>query len=37
VNRRKIGEGRIGPVTERLLAEFNKIVRDPKEGIPIYK
>jgi len=36
VNKRKIGEGKIGPVTEKLLEEFNKIVRDPKEGIPIW-
>jgi len=36
VNQRKIGEGKIGPVTERLLEEFNKYVRDPKNGTPIW-
>jgi branched-chain amino acid aminotransferase len=32
VNKRIIGEGKIGPVTERLLQEFYKVVRDPAEG-----
>ncbi len=36
VNKRKIGAGKIGPVTEKLLEEFNRIVRDPKEGTPIW-
>ena len=36
VNKRKIGEGKIGSVTEKLLEEFNRIVRDPKEGTPIW-
>jgi len=36
VNKRKIGEGRIGPITEKILEEFKKIVRDPSEGTPIY-
>jgi branched-chain amino acid aminotransferase len=35
VNRRQIGSGQIGPVTERLLREFTKIVKDPKQGTPI--
>ncbi len=35
VNRRKIGEGEIGPITKRLMEEFDKVVRDPKEGILI--
>lgn len=35
VNRRVIGDGKIGPVTKKLLAEFNKMVRDPKNGIKI--
>ena len=35
VNKRIIGEGKIGPVTERLLQEFYKVVRDPAEGTPI--
>ncbi|MDH5441609.1 MAG: aminotransferase class IV, partial [Candidatus Bathyarchaeota archaeon] len=36
VNKRTIGSGRMGPVTRKLLEEFNKIVRDPKEGTPIW-
>jgi branched-chain amino acid aminotransferase len=35
VNRRVIGDGRIGPVTKKLLAEFSKMVRNPKNGIKI--
>jgi branched-chain amino acid aminotransferase len=35
VNGRAIGDGRIGPVTKKLLAEFSKTVRDPKNGIKI--
>jgi len=37
VNKRRIGQGRMGPITERILEEFMKIVRDPNEGIPIYQ
>jgi len=36
VNKRKIGEGKMGPVTEKLLKEFDKVVKDPKQGIPIW-
>jgi branched-chain amino acid aminotransferase len=36
VNKRQIGNGSPGPVTKRLMAEFRKIVLDPKEGVPIY-
>ena len=36
VNKRMIGSGSMGPVTRRLLEEFNKIVRDPEEGTPIW-
>lgn len=36
VNKRQIGEGKMGPVTERLLKEFLKVVRDPKQGTPIW-
>jgi branched-chain amino acid aminotransferase len=36
VNKRHIGNGSPGPVTNQLLAEFQKIVADPKEGVPIY-
>jgi branched-chain amino acid aminotransferase len=35
INKRSIGDGRPGPITRRLIAEFSKIVRDPKEGITI--
>ncbi len=35
VNRRVIGYGKIGSVTKKLLTEFNKMVRDPKNGIKI--
>jgi branched-chain amino acid aminotransferase len=36
VNKRQIGNGRPGPVTKRLMAEFQKKILDPKEGVPIY-
>jgi len=35
INKRTIGGGKPGPVTKRLIQEFNKLVRNPKEGIPI--
>jgi len=35
VNRRVIGDGKLGPITKKLLVEFNKMVRDPKHGIKI--
>jgi branched-chain amino acid aminotransferase len=35
INKRVIGDGKIGPVTKRLMEEFQKIVLDPNEGIPI--
>lgn len=35
INKRKIGEGVPGPITKHLMREFEKIVRNPKEGIPI--
>jgi branched-chain amino acid aminotransferase len=35
VNKRQIGEGKMGPVTERLLREFSAFVKDPKNGTPI--
>ena len=37
VNKRKIGDGKPGPITKRLMQEFEKIVRDPKEGVPVYE
>lgn len=36
VNRRIIGNGRPGPLTRRLMDEFEKLLGDPNEGIPIY-
>jgi branched-chain amino acid aminotransferase len=35
VNKRSIGDGRPGPIARRLIAEFSRMVRDPKEGISI--
>lgn len=35
INGRKIGDGKPGPVTRRLMEEYHKLVRDPKEGVPI--
>jgi branched-chain amino acid aminotransferase len=35
INRRVIGDGNVGPATKKLMQEFNKVVRDPKHGIPI--
>jgi branched-chain amino acid aminotransferase len=36
VNMRQIGEGKMGPVTERLLKEFGAFVKDSKNGTPIW-
>jgi len=35
INRRLIGDGKPGFVTKRLMKEFYKIVKDPREGTPI--
>ncbi len=35
VNGRRIGEGKPGPITRRLMHDFSKVVKDPKEGVPI--
>jgi len=35
INKRMIGNGNPGPVTKRIMQEFDKITRDPKEGTPI--
>jgi len=35
VNKRMIGNGKMGPITNRFLEEFRKIVKNPDEGIPI--
>jgi len=32
INKRIIGDGKPGPVTKRLIQEFNKLVKNPKEG-----
>jgi len=37
INKRSIGDGKPGPITRRLMEEFDRMVRDPKEGLPIYK
>jgi len=36
VNKRKIGEGKPGPITKRLMDAFQKVITDPNEGVPIY-
>jgi branched-chain amino acid aminotransferase len=36
VNKRQIGDGKPGPVTKQLVAEFQKVVADTKEGVRIY-
>lgn len=37
INKRQIGSGSPGPITRKLMEEFSKMVKDPKEGVPIYK
>ncbi|MFQ6087063.1 MAG: branched-chain-amino-acid transaminase [Candidatus Bathyarchaeia archaeon] len=32
INKRVIGSGKPGPITRRLMEEYNKLSRDPKEG-----
>ncbi len=36
VNKRQIGTGKPGPVTKRLLGEFQEVIEDPTNGIKIY-
>lgn len=36
VNGRIIGEGKPGPITRRLMSEFEKLLGDPAEGVPIF-
>lgn len=36
VNNRVIGNGKLGPVTRKILQEFEKLIKDPNEGTPIY-
>ena len=35
VNKRRIGSGKPGPVTKKLLTEFKKVVKDPDNGTKI--
>jgi branched-chain amino acid aminotransferase len=35
INKRKIGDGKPGPITRKLMEEYHKLVLDPKEGVPI--
>lgn len=35
INKRVIGSGKPGPVTQKLMEEFSRLTRDPKEGTPI--
>ena len=35
INKRVISDGKVGPVTKKLMQEVNKVVRDPKHGTPI--
>ena len=37
INKRTIHDGKPGPITKRLMAEFAKLVRDPNQGTVIYK
>jgi branched-chain amino acid aminotransferase len=37
INKRQIGNGKLGPITKRLMEEFSRLVQDPKHGIPIYQ
>jgi branched-chain amino acid aminotransferase len=36
VNWRQIGTGTAGPVTKKLMDEFQKLTRDPKQGVAVY-
>lgn len=35
INKRTINDGKPGPITRRLMEEYRKLVKDPKEGTPI--
>ena len=35
VNKRQIGSGAPGPVTKKIMEEFQKTVLDPRQGVPI--
>jgi branched-chain amino acid aminotransferase len=32
VNKRQIGTGKPGPVTKKLMEEFQKVIEDPNQG-----
>jgi branched-chain amino acid aminotransferase len=36
VNKRKIGNGKPGPITKKLMDAFEKAIVDPAFGVPIY-
>ncbi len=36
INKRKIGAGKPGPITRRLMEEYSNLVSDPNEGVPIH-
>jgi branched-chain amino acid aminotransferase len=36
INKRSINDGKPGPITKKLMEEYGRLVRDPKEGITIY-
>ncbi|RLI04466.1 branched-chain amino acid aminotransferase [Candidatus Bathyarchaeota archaeon] len=36
VNKRQIGEGKIGPVTRKILEKFMEYTKDPKNGVQIW-
>jgi len=35
VNKRQIGTGKPGPITKKLMAEFQKVIEDPSQGTKI--
>ncbi len=35
VNKRQIGTGKPGPVTKKLMAEFQKVIEDPTQGVKV--
>jgi len=35
INKRIINDGKPGPITKRLMQEFSKLVKHPKEGTPV--
>jgi branched-chain amino acid aminotransferase len=36
INGRSIGDGKPGPITKLLIAEFKKLIQDPSQGIPAF-